>query len=94
MKKVLIVALVCVNVALLAALMLGLAAPRASAQVYRGGADYLMMTGQIGRDWDAVYIVDMGSRRLMAWRFDQTKKRLVAFRGRELKTDFARKEGE
>jgi hypothetical protein len=49
MRKVLIVSLVCVNVALLAVLLLGYGAPVAKAQVEGGGADYLMVTGQIGQ---------------------------------------------
>lgn len=91
MKKTVIIALVCVNVALLASLMLWATTPKANAQVLRGGADYLLMTGHIGSDWDAVYIIDMGSRRLLAWQFDKTKKRLVPIRGRQLKNDFRRR---
>ena len=92
MKKTLIVTLVCVNVVLLLALVLGTAAPKAHGQVFRGGADYLMITGHIGSNWDAVYIVDLAKRRMLSWRFDKTSKRLLPFRGRQLRSDFRRSE--
>jgi len=94
MKKAVIVTLVCVNAALLAALVLGAGAPKAEAQVFRGGADYLMMTGHIGTDWDAVYIIDLAQRRLAAWQFNKTRKRLVAIGVRDLKNDFRRRAAE
>jgi len=94
MKKTVIVALVCVNAALLAALVLGAGAPAAHGQVFRGGADYLMMTGHIGEDWDAVYIIDLAQRRMAAWEFNKTRKRLVAIGVRDLRNDFRRKEAE
>jgi len=90
MKKALIVALVCVNLALVAALVFGTHAPRAGAQTLRGGNDYLLYTGRIGNDWDAVYMVDLKTRRLAAWKFDKTQKRLVQMRGRQLVDDFKR----
>ena len=90
MKRTLIVVLVCANLALLVALLFGPAAPRAEAQVARGGVDYLMVTGQIGSDWDGVYILDLGSRRLLAMRWDKTKKQMLPIRGRRLRNDFGR----
>ena len=94
MKRAIIVTLVCVNVALLAALVLGAATPKAEAQAYRGAADYLLMTGHIGDNWDAVYVLDLAKRRLAAWQFNKTRKRLVAIGTRDLKDDFRRKEPE
>jgi hypothetical protein len=90
MKRTLIVTLVCVNVALLLALLLGTFTPNANAQVYRGAADYLMTIGRIGSDRDAVYVIDLDTRRMLAWQYDQTRQRLVPFQGRRLKTDFRR----
>jgi len=86
MRKALIVALVCINIALLAALI-GLN-NRADAQTLRGGNDYVMVTGRIEAGFDAVYVVDLKSRRLAAWRFDRTTKRMKAYKGRTLATDF------
>ena len=90
MKKTLIVALVAVNVALIAALVLHAWTPQAKAQVFRGAPDYLVLTGRIGTDWDAVYIIDLKSRKLGVWRFDKTRKQLVQLRGRMLREDFGR----
>jgi len=91
MKKTWIVALlVVVNVALVAALVLHAWTPEAKAQVFRGAPDYLVITGRIGTDWDALYIIDLKSRKLGVWRFDKTQKKLVQIRGRLLKDDFGR----
>jgi len=90
MKKTLIVALVCVNVVLLAALLV-VNMDKASAQTLRGGNLYIMTTGKIEATFDAVFVVDMKSRRIGAWRFDRTAKRLVAYKGRDLETDFKAK---
>jgi hypothetical protein len=88
MKRTLIVVLVSVNLALLVALVFGPASPRADAQVIGGGADYLMVTGQIGTNWDGVYIVDLDTRRMLSMRWDRTRKQMVPIRGRQLRTDF------
>jgi hypothetical protein len=87
MKKALIVALVCLNVALVAAL-LAVSTNRAEAQTLRGGNDYIMMTGRIEANFDAVYVIDMKTRRLAAWRFDRTNRKLVPYKGRVLDSDF------
>jgi hypothetical protein len=88
MKKAIVITLVGINAALLVALMLGTSTPTAEAQVARGGADYLMVTGHVGKDWDAVYVLDMGARRILGWQFNKTTKRLEPYRGRSLETDF------
>jgi hypothetical protein len=88
MKKGLIVSLVCVNAGLLAALVIGNAMPRAEAQVIGAEADYLMMTGQYSSNKDALWVLELGTRRLMAFQFDRTKQRMLPLRGRELNDDF------
>ena len=87
MKKLAIIALVCVNVALLA-LVLGRALPEARAQTVRGASNYLLTTGQIENDYDVVYVMDLSKRQLKAWQFDRTKKKLQILRGRDLVKDF------
>ena len=89
MKKALIVALVCINVALLAALV-GVNLNRAEAQVSRGGNDYIMVTGKIESSFDAVYVVDLQTRRLAAWRYYRTNKRIIPYKARTNQTDFKR----
>ena len=90
MKKALIVALVCINVALLAALI-GMNLRTAQAQTERGGNNYLMVAGRIPDGLDAVYVVDLKTRRLAAWSFDRTAKKLRIFPPRPLGRDFPRK---
>ena len=97
MKKALIVALVCINVALLVTLVLGSHVPQARAQAFRGGANYLMATGHISTDVDAIYILNLGGRQLGAWRMDTNIRadrppRFIPFRGRDLRSDFRRTE--
>lgn len=91
MKKGIILALAAVNVVLLAVLLLGASTPSARAQVVGGGSDYILHTAQIGSDWDAVWITDLRSRRMVAFRFDKTDKELKAYRGRDLRRDFGRR---
>lgn len=90
MKRILVFVLLCINFALLGALLLGALTPKATAQVTRGGSDYLMITGHVGQDWDAVYVIDLGRRRMLGWKFNQTKKRLEPLQGRLLQNDFRR----
>lgn len=88
MKYALIVGLVCLNVALLAALLLGSLTPTANAQVVGGGTDYLMMTGRVATDTDALYVLDLASQKLAVLKWDRTKKRLQQIAVKELPADF------
>jgi hypothetical protein len=90
MKKAIIAVLVCVNVTLLLALMLGYGAPEARA--YPGSImphNTIMITGQIRDDEDAVYIIDMATERLVAFEFQGkgASKRLRPLGTRDLKLD-------
>ena len=87
MRKALIVALVCLNVVLVAAL-LAVNVRRAEAQHLRGGNDFIMITGRIESSFDAVYVIDLKTRRLAGWRWDRTAKRLIPYKGRTLTQDF------
>lgn len=88
MKKLVIVALICVNVALVLALFLGRSEPTAKAQAIRGGTDYLLLTAKVNTDTDAVYVLDMAKRKMMGFEFDTTMKRLKPIRARDLANDF------
>ena len=87
MNRALIVAMICLNVVLIAALV-GVNLNQAQAQTERGENDYIMATGKIGADFDAVYVVDLKTRQMKAWRFDKAAKRLVPYKGRTLTEDF------
>ena len=88
MKKTLVVALVCLNVVLLVALVAGPGTQQARAQTMRGASDYIMITGKINKMVEALYVLDLKTRRLAAWRFDPQRRRLVPYRSRRLADDF------
>ena len=90
-KNWLVVALVAVNLTLLAVLLFISPGPApANAQPIAQNGNYLMVTGKIQNDRDAVYVVDLNSRTLHALSFDATTKKLE-YRGyRNLFTDFRR----
>jgi len=90
MKKKLIVVLLSVNAALLLALILTAGATPARAQVFGGGIDYLLATGQITSSAEVLYVMDLAKRRLMAFRYDATNRRMLPVRGRRLRDDFRR----
>ena len=92
MKHFLIVALICINAALVVGLVFGAANERAYGQVL--GANYLIITGEIGDDYEAVWILSLADRRLAGLKMDRTKKRMVGIgpqRGRDLTRDFGRR---
>jgi len=91
MKKTLIVALMCLNAALVVGLIAGTGAEKAYGQVV--GANYLVVTGNIYGDYDAIYVLDLATRRLAAWRYDKTRKPFglkPVTQGRSLMADFGR----
>ena len=89
MRNLLIGLLVCLNVGLLLMLLLGSGAGSADAQVIGGGTDYMVITGKIGSNHDAIFVIDVAQQRLACWKFDRALKRLVVFgRGRKLTRDF------
>ena len=91
MKRTIIAALICLNAALVVALVFGATTERAYGQVM--GSNYLVLTGNVNENNDAVYVLDLSTRRLAAWRFDRTRKRLIAIAaggGRDLMRDFNR----
>jgi len=94
MKQALIVALVCLNAALLVALVFGTATPTADAQVVGGGANYLLMTARIGGNYEGVFLLDLKTRQIAAVRYDKNRNRMVGIARRELARDFGRKKGD
>jgi len=91
MKKTIIAMLVCVNVGLLVALILGTGVGKAQA-TYPGSVmpnNTIIITGQIRDDEDAVYIIDMATERLLAFEFQGKgpTKRLRPLGSRDLRID-------
>jgi len=62
MKQFALVALICLNAALIVALVAGPSASTASGQVL--GSNYLVVSGHVDDDTEAVYIIDLSQRRL------------------------------
>jgi len=88
MKKTVIVALICINAGLLAWLLVKVGTGEAQAlpgEVLHN--NYIMITGNIREDDDAVYILDLATKRLAAWEFDASKKQLRPLGVRRLSTD-------
>ena len=88
MKNVVVVALLCLNAALLVALVFEAGTPPAQGQIIGGGTNYLMMTGKIGTDYDALYVVDLAKQRLIMWRYDHARKHMVKVARRDFTRDF------
>lgn len=85
-RKVIIATLVCLNVGLLAALIHFNMTP-AYAQPFRT-TDYVVVTAKVGSGWDALCVIDLEKQKMVVWKWDKTKKRLVPIAGRELPRDF------
>ena len=95
MKTTVIVLLVCLNVGLLGTLVFQ-AMPQANAQASGTAAqavrpNYLMITGHVEQNEDAIYIIDVNSGKMLGWEFDHDNRRLEQIRlGRDLTKDFRR----
>ena len=91
MRKVIIVALMCLNAALLVVLIAGRTPQRAYGQVV--SANYLAVTGNIKADYDALYVINLAQRRLVALRYETEGDppriiRITPRGGRDLRRDF------
>jgi hypothetical protein len=85
--KGLIITLVLVNVILLGALVHVNMTPARAAGFKT--TDYVMVTGQVGRNLDAVYIIDLASNKIASFAWDKTAKRVKGIdRVRDLSKDF------
>ena len=96
MKRKLIIGLVCVNAALLIALAVGTSTQQAKAQTFPT-TDYLLLTAQLSQMSEGVCVVDLGSKRMMAWRLRQSGNRYILspFRAaRDLEQDFRRRKSD
>lgn len=89
-KAAIIAALVCLVVGLAAALVVVTIPSEANAQAIRGGTDYLVVTGKIQANQDAIYIINTADRNMIGWRFEKrgSSGRLKPFRLQDLKNDF------
>ena len=85
--KGLVITLVVVNVVLLGALVHVNMAPAQAAGFKT--TDYVVVTGNMGKGLDAVYIIDLASNKIAAFAWDKTTKRVKGIdRVRDLAVDF------
>jgi hypothetical protein len=90
MKNAVIVALVCVNLLILVALVVGTGSvPQAKAQGFVG-QDYMVIAAKIDKTEDVIFVTNLTKSRMLAFQFDQRKKQLVPYRGVRLLRDFGR----
>jgi hypothetical protein len=87
MKKLIIAALVCLNIGLLTALVFT-DTPEAKADGYFNQTDYLVVTGKVESNYEIVYIIDMASQQIGAIKADRGTHRMSpASAPRSLLTD-------
>ena len=91
LRRTLLVLLLGVNLALVAAMLfITPGPPVAHAQGVAQGGNYIMVTGKVMDDYDALYLVDLNTRTLHVLTIDPTQRRLQ-YRGyRSLVADFRR----
>ncbi|MGE0479933.1 MAG: hypothetical protein AB7Q17_05610 [Phycisphaerae bacterium] len=86
-----IAALACLNLGLLAGVVLySLPANTAFAQETPAPAvgGFVVVTGEIQDEYDALYVIDLSTRRLHAFMYDKTGKHLAFTSSRDLDRDF------
>jgi hypothetical protein len=90
-KNILILALVGLNLGLLAGLIHVNLRSASAQQTPWPKTDYIVQTGHISKNDDGLYIIDVSTRRWAAWKFNQEAERLQPIsRGRYLERDFSR----
>ena len=92
-KQLLITLLVCLNVGLLAMLMVGPGARTTQAQIMGGTAPYVTTSALYDPNQEAIFVVDLVRRKLVAFRLEQNAAGDLVLRelsGRDLVRDFGR----
>ena len=91
-KNIVIVGLVCVNLALLTAVVIKAADAKPAYGQIGVGSAYLMVAGRIQTNYQAVYVIDLQSRQLMAFKVGHGRPRVqrAIARPRMLRRDFRR----
>ena len=90
MKRFLIAALICANLALVAAMVFH-ARPQKAYAARRRGGDYTMVTMRKTSDQDAVIVIDSTTGMIMGWYPDVSRKnnvRMIPLGPRDLARDF------
>ncbi len=88
MKKIIIGALICLNIGLLSVLMFGQTDPAYAQTGYYNETDYVMGTASVELGRDNIYVIDRAAQKIGIWSFDLSRRRLKAMPSRSLATDF------
>ncbi len=91
MKKKVIIALVCLNVALVVTLLVSGLRPDSAKAARFPSTDYVMLTGASDGDSDAVIIIDMKTQKMLGFAPREStgnRVNLIPFKGRRLTNDF------
>lgn len=93
-KATCLTVLICLNLALLTGLVFATTSPPiANAQAATGlSKNYMIVTGEVQNEYDAVYLVDMATKKLYAFTWDRGRRQLKLVSGRELRRDFRHEE--
>lgn len=81
-----------IGLAVLAAVVLAHAGAPDENRAATASCPYLVLSGQVNRDFDAVYVLDPAKGRLTVLKSGVTKDTLVLVAGRDLTKDFGAKE--
>lgn len=90
MKKFVLGALICVNLALVVAVVFHARPEKAYAQRGRGGS-YTMLTARRNSNEDVVYVIDTSRQLMVGWLLEKARNgdvRLIAIGPRDLAQDF------
>lgn len=88
-KRTWISLLICVNAALLTGIVLAATSPpTALAQATGLSGNYLAVCAQVQNQFDALYVIDMQSKRLHAFLWDKGRQQLDYASSRDLRADF------
>lgn len=86
--------LVCLNLLLLTGIMLaGYSLPTAVAQGTGLGDSYMVVSGEIQDEYDALYIIDVRNRTIHVFHWDRGKRDLIYTDWRALDIDFRNNRG-
>ncbi|MFH1748123.1 MAG: hypothetical protein ABIG44_13890 [Planctomycetota bacterium] len=88
-KSTVISVMVCLNLVLLTVICLAsYSLPTATAQGTGLAGNYIMVSGEIRDEYDALYVIDLRTRTLHAFYWDQGRRELIYSDWRDLERDF------
>ena len=89
MNKRSVGSLIVVNIVLLAALLVATFLPQPAAAQMRGRGEYAMISGMLKErnNYDAIYVIELSSGRVVAFTYESENKRLTRIGGYDFSGD-------